>query len=264
VYETDEPRAAEGAAYAFVLDITHKRRIFEVFLDSFLITFAYYSAFAMLRMFESDSNWGLFLKTLPLLILVKLAAFLVVGIYRGIWRYTSIGDLITIAKGVLLGSILSVFAVLLLYRFEGFSRTVFFLDGVLLLLAVVGSRMAFRIIRQVLPAPFTDGRKVLIYGAGDGGAMVLRELQNNPEWALQPVGFIDDDPLKRDKVIHGLKVLAGNGSVAEICREKDIAEVLISIRDLSPEQLKRIREVCRSADVRLRKAQIKIEPVEFE
>ena len=164
VYEGDDERiAVEGnAAYAFLLNITHKRRIFEVFLDAFLITLAYYSAFAMLRMFEYGSNWGLFLKTLPLLILIKLGAFLVVGVYRGLWRYTSVGDLITITKGVVLGSILSVFAVLLLYRFEGFSRTVFFLDGVLLLLAVVASRMAFRVIRQMLPLPVSgDGQKCL-------------------------------------------------------------------------------------------------------
>ncbi len=264
VYEAGEQRAAEGAAYSFLLDITHKRRIFEVFLDAFLITLAYYSSFAMLRMFEYESNWGLFLKTLPLLILIKLGAFLVVGVYRGLWRYTSVGDLITIVKGVLLGSILSVFAVLVLYRFEGFSRTVYFLDGVLFLLAVVGSRLAFRIIRQVLPMPHAgDGRRVLIYGAGDGGEMVLRELHNNPEWALQPVGFIDDDPLKTDKVIHGLKVFDGNGSLSEICRQKDVAEVLLSIRDLSPEQLKRIREICRESDVKLRRAQIKIEPVDL-
>ena len=104
---------------------------------------------------------------------------------------------------------------------------------------------------------------MLIYGAGDGGEMVLRELNNNPEWNYQPVGFIDDDPLKKDKVIHGLKVFDGNGSVADICREKDIAEVLISIRDLPPDQLKRIREICRDSNVMLRRAQIKIEPVEF-
>src|SRR5258706_4612800 len=104
-----------------------------------------------------------------------------------------VGDLITIRKGVVLGSVLSAFAVLLFYRFEGFSRTVFFLDGLLLLLAVMASRLAFRIIRQMLPMSAGDGRKVLIYGAGDGGEMVLREPPNNAEWKLQPRGFIDVD-----------------------------------------------------------------------
>ena len=266
VYEGAEEAQAiqENAVFAFLINVSHKRRIFEVFLDAFLITLAYYSSFAMQRMFEYESNWGLFLKTLPLLILIKLGAFLAVGVYRGLWRYTSVGDLITITKGVFLGSALSVLGVLVVYRFQGFSRTVFFLDGVLLLLAVVGSRMAFRVIRQMLPLPVSaDGRKVLIYGAGDGGEMVLRELNNNPEWNYQPIGFIDDDPLKKDKVIHGLKVFDGNGTIAEICREKNIDEILISIRNMPPEQLKKIREICRDTNVNLKRAQMKIEPVDF-
>ena len=267
VYEGAEEEQAvqENAVFAFLVNVTHKRRIFEVFLDAFLITLAYYSAFALfLPYFESSTYWDLFLKTLPLLILIKLGSFLLVGVYRGLWRYTSIGDLITYVKGVALGSILSVLAVLILYRFEGFSRTVFFVDAMLLLLAVVGSRLAFRVIRQLLPLPAdSKGSKVLIYGAGDGGEMVLRELQNNPEWHLSPVGFIDDDPLKKDKVIHGLKVFDGNGSLAEICRQKDVAEILISVRNMPPEQLKKVREICRATNVTLKRAQIKIEPIEL-
>jgi UDP-GlcNAc:undecaprenyl-phosphate GlcNAc-1-phosphate transferase len=263
--ENEEKAVEENAAFAFLLNITHKRRIFEVFLDAFLITLAYYSSWALLfRSFEDSSDWQLFLKTLPLLILIKLGSFLAVGVYRGLWRYTSIGDLITITKGVVLGSALSVLAILLIYRFQGFSRTVFILDGLLLLFMMVGSRMAFRVIREVLPLPVgTDGCKVLIYGAGDGGEMVLRELNNNPEWNYRPVGFVDDDPLKKDKVIHGLTVFDGNGSLAEICRTNDVAEMLISVRNMPPEHLKKIREICRENDVVLKRAQIKIEPVDL-
>ncbi|MGB7203602.1 MAG: hypothetical protein WBD16_15245 [Pyrinomonadaceae bacterium] len=266
--ENEEQAANENAVFAFLVTVSHKRRVFEVFLDAFLITLAYYSAWAILfNSFEDSINWGLFLKTLPLLILIKLAAFLVVGVYRGLWRYTSIGDLITFTKGVVLGSALSVIAILLIYRFQGFSRTVFILDGMLLLLAVVGSRMAFRVIRQILPMPAaSDGRKVLIYGAGDGGEMLLRELNNNPEWNYVPIGFVDDDPLKKDKVIHGLKVFDGKPDVsglAEICREKDVAEILISVRKMSPEQLKRVREICDDNDVILKRALLKIEPVDL-
>jgi len=267
VYEggEDEQAANENAVFAFLVNVSHKRRIFEVFLDAFLITLAYYSAWSLFdRSFGETSSWSLFLGTLPLLILIKLGSFLVVGVYRGLWRYTSIGDFITFAKGVALGSFLSMAAVLLLYRFQGFSRVVFLLDGILLLFAVVGSRMAFRVIRQILPLPVSaDGRKVLIYGAGDGGEMVLRELNNNHAWQYIPVGFVDDDPLKADKVIHGLKVIDGTGALIEICREKEIAEILISIRDLPPDRLKRIREICREANVTVKRAQIKIEPVDM-
>ncbi|MET0752617.1 MAG: hypothetical protein ABWZ66_04565 [Pyrinomonadaceae bacterium] len=268
VYEEQQEDLAlqTGAVFGFLLNFSHKRRVFEVFLDVFLIALSNYCAYILLfGELENTDNWNLFLKTLPVLIVLKLAAFLVVGVYRGIWRYTSINDLITFAKGTLLGSILSLLAILLLYRFQNFSRMVFVLDGVILLAALAMSRMAFRFFRQLLPAPMGgDGNKVLIYGAGDGGEMVLRELKNNPHWNYAPIGFVDDDPLKKDKVIHGLKVFGGNGSLAAICRERNVQEILISFRNISPERLEDVREICREADVSLKRAQLKIEPVDFE
>ena len=265
--EQDEELALQtGAGFAFLYNLSHKRRIFEVFLDVFLITLSYYSAYILLfGALENTQNWDLFLKSLPILIVIKLFAFLVVGVYRGIWRYTGIRDLVTFIKGIALGSILSVFAILLLYRFENFSRTIFVLDAILLLSALSISRMAFRFFRQLLPMPINaDGRKVLIYGAGDGGEMILRELKNNPDWNYTPIGFVDDDPLKKDKVIHGLKVFGGNGSLTSICLENDVQEILISFRRLSPKRLEEVREICRDADVSLKRAELKIEPLDFE
>lgn len=268
VYEEQQEELAlqNNAVFGFLVNISYKRRIFEVFLDALLITLSYYASYVLLfGSFEQSGNWELFLKTLPILIVLKLGAFLVVGVYRGIWRYTSIGDFITFTKGVIFGSILSILAVLLLYRFQNFSRAVFVVDGLILFLSVVGSRMAFRLIRQMIPSPINDEhRKVLIYGAGDGGEMVLRELKNNPEWNYQAVGFVDDDPLKKDKVIHGLKVFGGNGSLPNICREKEVEEILISFRNLSDERLSEVKDVCREADVSLKWALLKIEPLDFE
>ncbi len=261
----EDQAVGENMMYAFLVNVSHKRRIFEVFLDGFLITLSYYGAFVLLfGSFEQTTNWDIFLKSLPLLVLSKLAAFLIVGVYRGLWKYTSVGDLITYAKGVGLGSVLSVLAVLVLYRFQYFSRAVFVVDALLLLLAVIGSRMAFRLFRQILPnQPVSEGKNVLIYGAGDGGEMVLRELKNNPEWQYIAVGFIDDDPLKTNRIIHGLKVFDGRQSLVELCTEKEIAEILISARGIGTERMKEIREACREANVTLKRAHIKIEPVDF-
>jgi UDP-GlcNAc:undecaprenyl-phosphate GlcNAc-1-phosphate transferase len=255
----------ETAAYAFLVNISHKRRIFEIFLDGFLITLAYYGAFvALFGSFEQTTDWDLFIKSLPLLVFIKLGSFMAVGVYRGIWRYTGLADLITFVKGVVLGSVLSVLAILLVYRFQNFSRTVFVVDALLLLVAVVGSRLAFRVIRQILPSQAgATGRNVLIFGAGDGGEMVLRELNNNPSWEYRPIGFLDDDPLKKGKVMHGLTVLDGNGSLGDLCREKGIVEILIASRDMPPERLREIREICREANVTLKRAHIKIEPIDF-
>ena len=268
VYEEQEEAIAlqNNAAFGFLVNISYKRRIFEVFLDALLITLSYYGAYILLfGSFEASGNWAIFLKSLPILIILKLGAFLIIGVYRGIWRYTSIGDFITFTKGVILGSILSILAILLLYRFQNFSRAVFVVDGLLLFIALIGSRMAFRLIRQLIPSPSRGAdRKVLIYGAGDGGEMVLRELKNNPEWNYQAIGFVDDDPLKKDKVIHGLKVFGGNGSLTAICQEKEVEEILISFRELSDERLNEVKDVCREADVSLKWALLKIEAIDLE
>ncbi len=268
VYEEQQEELAlqNKAAFAFLLNLSHKRRIFEVFLDACLIALAYYGAYILIfGVFEESETWNLFIKSLPILIVVKLFAFLVVGVYRGIWRYTSIRDLVTFTKGVSLGSVLSILALLLLYRFEFFSRAVFIVDGLLLLVALGASRMAFRFFRQLLPSGNSgEARKVLIYGAGDGGEMVLRELKNNPKWKYKPIGFVDDDPLKTGKVINGLKVYGGNGLLKTICLNNDVEEILLSVRDLSPERLNEVREVCKEMDVSLKRVFLKFETVDFE
>ena len=268
VYEDREEDLAirNNAVFAFLVDVSYKRRIFEVFLDAFLITVSYYASYILIfGPLEGSANWNLFVNTLPVLIVLKLSSFLVVGVYRGIWRYTGIDELITYGKGVFLGSGLSVLAILLLYRFLNFSRAVFVADAVILLLAVVGSRTAFRIFRQFLPAGNpADNRRVLIYGAGDGGEMLYRELKNNPALECTAVGFLDDDPLKRDKVIHGLRVYDANGTLPEILASKDIQEILISFKDISPDRLERIKEICREGHVSLRQAQIRIETIDVD
>ncbi|HXH69856.1 MAG TPA: hypothetical protein VNI60_05855 [Pyrinomonadaceae bacterium] len=268
VYEEQQEDLAlqNNAAFGFLLNLSHKRRVFEVGLDAVLIALAYYGSYILIfGSIEESENWALFIKSLPILIVLKLFSFLLVGVYRGIWRYTSIEDLVTFAKGVILGSVLSILALLLLYRFQHFSRTIFIVDAILLLTAVAGSRMAFRVFRQFLPTQISrEGRKVLIYGAGDGGEMILRELKNNPEWNYTPVGFVDDDPLKKDRLILGLKVYGGNGSLEKICRENHVEEILLSSTRISPARLKEIRKICEDAEVLLKRALLKIEPVEFE
>ena len=265
--EQDEDIALKNnAAFGFLLNLSHKRRIFEVILDAFIITLAYYASYIlMFGSFEYSENWQLFLKSLPILIVLNLFAFLVAGVYRGFWRYTSVGDSLTFFKGVVLGTVLSVLALLFAYRFEHFSRRVFVVNALLLFLAIAASRMAFRLFRQLLPAPVkTAGRKVLIYGAGDGGELVLRELYNNPEWNYLPIGFLDDDPLKKDKVILGLRVHGGNGSLQNICQDKEIEEVLIASRKINPQRIEEIRELCQTSDISVKRALLTIESLDFD
>src|ERR1044071_5554473 len=118
-----------------------------------------------------------------------MAAFLVMGIYRGIWRYTSVDDLVVHAKAVVVGEVASLLGILFAFRFEGISRTVFIVDAILMFMLLAGSRMAFRLFRRLLPTQVaTDGCRVLIYGAGDGGEILPREMQDNRRLQYPAVG----------------------------------------------------------------------------
>ena len=210
--------------------------------------------------FTESAAWSRLLRTLPVLVFVKMASLLVLGVYRGIWCYTSMEDLITFIRAAAFGSILSVVLLLFAFRFQGYSRTVFLLDGLFMLMLLAGSRLAFRVFRNVLPAAQdSNGRRVLIYGAGDGGELFLREIRNNRDWKYSPVGFLDDDPSKTSKVIHGFKVFGNGSDLASVCREQRIDEVLISSTRVTPERLQEILDCCRAEKIVLKRMHVHIE-----
>src|SRR5215216_5693464 len=154
VYDKSEEEMAmlkDKPLYAFLVDVSYKRRIFEVLLDVVLIILSYWAAYA-LNFPQGNPAWQLFIRTLPVLVFIKMLAFLVMGVYRGLWRYTSMSDLIVFGKAVVLSSVASLLLILFAFRFEGYSRTVFAIDAVLMFLLLAGSRLAFRLFKQLLPA----------------------------------------------------------------------------------------------------------------
>jgi UDP-GlcNAc:undecaprenyl-phosphate GlcNAc-1-phosphate transferase len=261
--EADVRAASDKPLFAFLVDLSYKRRIFEVLLDVVLIVLAYWSAYAIkFEPFSDSPAWKLFLRTLPVLVVVRLAAFLFFGVYRGIWRYTSIDDLMAFAKAVAAGSLISMAIVLFKFRFQGFSRAIFVIDALVMLMLLAGSRVAFRFFRQVLPtAGGSKHRRALIYGAGDAGELLLRELLNNRDLSYKPIGFIDDDPKKQGKVIHGFRVFGGNGMLGKIVSDHKIEQLLISTPRISETRLAEIVRECEVHSVELKRMSIRIESV---
>jgi UDP-GlcNAc:undecaprenyl-phosphate GlcNAc-1-phosphate transferase len=261
--EAEAVAARDKPPFAFLIDFSYKRRVFEVLLDVGLISLAYWSAYAIkFEPFSRSGAWQLFLRTLPIVVVVRLAAFLVFGVYRGIWRYTSIDDFVVFAKAVAAGSIVSMLIILFKFRFLGFSRAVFVIDAVMMMMLLAGSRMAFRLFRQLLPSGGSSaGRRALIYGAGDAGELLLRELLNNRDLRCAPVGFMDDDPKKRGKVIHGYPVFGGNGMFHRIVTQHNIEQVLISTPRISHERITEILRECESQNIELKRMAITIENI---
>jgi UDP-GlcNAc:undecaprenyl-phosphate GlcNAc-1-phosphate transferase len=260
VYDESEASALKDKPlYMFLVDLSYKRRIFEVLLDVVLVILSYWAAYAI--RFPPDSPaWALFIRTLPVLVFVKMGVFLAMGVYRGLWRYTSMSDLIVFAKAVVLSSIASVLLLLFLFRFEGYSRKVFVIDALLMFLFLACSRVAFRLFRQLLPSVTkNEGRRVLIYGAGDGGELLLRELRNNRELQLAPIGFLDDDPAKSGKVIHGLRVFGANGDLGAVCSQHEVDEVVISSVKMTEERIQEVLRTCAERQITVKRMRITME-----
>jgi UDP-GlcNAc:undecaprenyl-phosphate GlcNAc-1-phosphate transferase len=264
VYDESEEDLAfkDKPLYAFLVDVSYKRRIFEVLLDVVLIILSYWASYAI-NFPPNSTAWQLFIRTLPVLVFMKMSVFLVMGVYRGLWRYTSMSDLIVFGKAVLLSSVASLLLILFAFRFEGYSRKVFVIDAVLMFLFLAGSRMAFRLFRQLVPVGGTnEGRRVLIYGAGDAGELLLRELRNNRELQLAPIGFLDDDPAKSGKVIHGLRVFGGNGDLGTVCAQHNVDEVVISSMKMTDERIQEVLRTCSEKQIAVKRMRITIEDLE--
>jgi len=102
---------------------------------------------------------------------------------------------------------------------------------------------------------------VLIYGAGDAGELLLRELLNNRELSYAPVGFMDDDASKHGKLIHGYRVFGGNGMLPKVIKDQNVEQILISTPHLSAERIAEILSECDARNVELRRLSITLETI---
>lgn len=227
-----------------LVDITYRRRIFEVFLDLILITIAYYAAY-LLR-FEGDlaANFDYFLKSLPIMIACQMLWFFTLGIYKGIWRSTSLRDLIGYVKAVSAGTITPVLIILLVYRFYSFSRAVFAIYWVLMIILVSLSRLSFRLLDENIKKENRHGKPTLVYGAGVGGQMAIKEVETNLDLGLTIVGFMDDNKRIHGREINGYPVFGGMEDLEEVIRKHDIKKIIVSFKKNGIEKKKEIQNMC--------------------
>ncbi|MFH1083793.1 MAG: glycosyl transferase [Pseudomonadota bacterium] len=233
-----------GVITPILIEITFKRRLFEVLLDLVLITVAYYTAY-LLR-FEGfiGANFDFFLNSLPILIACQILFFFLFGVYRGVWENTSIRDLITYGKAITAGTIAPMLILLFVYRFYSFSRAVFVIYWVLMLILVSLSRLSFRLLDEGIRGINKEGKRVLVYGAGLGGQVVLREIETNRELGLVVAGFMDDNPGIQRRKIRGYPVFGGLKDLNKIINAHNIQEIIISFKENSSEKKKEIKRLC--------------------
>ncbi|MCL4457642.1 MAG: hypothetical protein M1147_01310 [Nitrospirae bacterium] len=187
----------------------YKRHAGEVILDIILIAVSYYIAYLLRFEGSLKGQATNYMQSLPIIVASCMGSFFVQGIYRGIWHFISINDIGRYVKGVILGNGIGILIIVALYRFEGYSRTVFIIFSVLLFLLMIGSRLFFRILDNITTGQRTyfNKTKVLIYGAGQAGKLLLEESARNHLYKdYSIIGFIDDDPNKRNHSLLGVKI----------------------------------------------------------
>jgi FlaA1/EpsC-like NDP-sugar epimerase len=247
-----------------------RRKNFYILLgvDGGLIAAAY--LLAHIFRFEGDippETWINIKKSFPFILCFKLLIFNYYGLYRGMWRYTSLFDLFNGLKATLVASAGIIFAILFISGFSGYSRSVFILDWMLTFIFIVGVRIAIRIIlaegpwnwRQIASGSSLLAhrgekakKRLIIVGAGKAGEKILREIQENRDLGYQVIGFLDDDHRKSGRKIHGIPIWTDISGIRGVAAREAIDEILIAAPSASGPQMRRIIEACETTGLKFR------------
>jgi len=243
----------------FVLDtfVAHKQRILDVSVDLVIVAISYLSAYMLRYEGSIDANLPLILKSLPFLIAIRLVSFFVVGVYRSIPGAFSLHDFFDIVKAVTVSSAVFVTGLVLLTRFQGYSRAVMVIDAVLTLLGITAARIALRSVREILRGfARQGGQRVLIVGAGNLGQAAARLLHTDDGGRYRIVGFLDDSPDKVNRRLYGLRVIGPLQEIENVIERDSVEMVVLASSKVSKEKTNRLREACRKMSVELRELQL--------
>ncbi len=187
---------------------------------------------------------------LPWIYLIQASVFIWLGLYRGLWAFASIRDLFVIIRGVFLGVTLSLAGMAMMYhRLVGWPRSVFLLDGVLLIIILGGGRFTYRFLREVVWTHRNQQKRTLVIGAGQSANLIAREFCSRPELSARIIGFLDDNPKLKGFRIQGAPVLGNLDQLPHFLEKYHAHEVIIAIPSLPGARLKKILATTRTLGV---------------
>ena len=182
------------------------------------------------------ASWALWRETIPLLVLLRGLTFIPFHLYDSVWQYVGLRDLRAIVASVTASSVLFCLLIRGVLGLRAYPRSVFLMDLVLVVCLMAAVRVGWRLGREYRANART--KRVLIFGAGDAGARIVREILKGGEHGYHPVGFVDDDPAKVGQRIHGIPVLGTRADLPRIIGETNPSEVLVAIARAAPEMFR--------------------------
>lgn len=187
--------------------------------------------------------------------LIHALCFIGGGLYRGVWRFSSMFDLIRVVRASALAVSFSLVACFFMTRLEGVPRTMFIIEFFLLVLTLGGGRFVYRYFKDYARGCGKDSANVLIVGAGMAGEQLLRDIHANPSLGLNVVGFLDDNKSKKNMYIHNKKVFGSSELIPEIATKFCVSKIFIAIPSAEGSDVSRILDFCKETQ-----AEIKILP----
>ncbi len=235
-------------------------RLFILLLDITAITASYWLAFLLRFDFHVPASETLvFLNSVLVILSIRLAVFYKFDLYSGLWRYASIDDLTSIFKATAVSQIF-IFAVILFIQHAHYPRSVLIIDPMLTLIFIGGIRFAIRATREIRYTRSSKHLKnLLIFGAGDFGESILRDIKREKTKLYRVAGFLDDAPEKWRHRMHGVPVFGGRKLLPKIIEKYGIDEVLVAVEHSRGTLIKNLMDIYYDSKVR-RKVQFKTVP----
>ncbi|WP_225721232.1 polysaccharide biosynthesis protein [Candidatus Vallotiella sp. (ex Adelges kitamiensis)] len=176
--------------------------------------------------------------------------FCLLGLYRGMWVFASLPDLVRIAKAILAGSLLVMISSIIIQPLSIIPHLVLVISPMPLFLSMGGARAIYRASKEffLYGGLVGLGKPIFVLGAGNAGASIVRELKHSGEWRL--VGLLDDDPIKHGRELYGYQVLGSISELQKFSHNFKVEHVIIAIPSASVEAHRRIATICVRAGVR--------------
>ena len=235
--------------------------------DLLLLAAALFASYYLRFNFDiPDNTFAQLVRLAPVLVLIKIVVFYFFNLYRGMWRYTSTKDLFNIVKASIFNILFIAALLLFTNNLAGFPRSVFIIDGALTIILIAGSRISIRLFFELgsegkrrinilnllfawNPQKPKGAKNLLIIGAGNTGEKIFREIRDNANLKYHVVGYVDDNPAKLSKMIHGIPVMGKTEQIIDIINRTHAEEILLAIPSATADQMRTIVSYCKEADI---------------
>jgi UDP-GlcNAc:undecaprenyl-phosphate GlcNAc-1-phosphate transferase len=233
--------------------LMNKKLIIGLFSDILIIYFAFFIAADSTKTDLQDSY-----ALLGLFICIKLSFFYISNLYSRMWRYMAVLELggyflSSIGSTTIIGILLLIFG-----KIDFLSPYFLLVDFLLTFTGVIVSRMAFRLMLDFINKSRQIKRRVIIYGAGDSGYLLVKELLQNHRYELSPIGWIDDDESKHNMLLYGFKILGGESQLIDVCLKNKVDLVLISTKSIELERENMLRDQLAQQNIELGRFSIQL------